>query len=376
MERLKDRLYAGMAAKGITGDIADELFVKMKAFANYGFPESHSVSFAYLVYASAWIKYHEPAAFCAALLNAQPMGFWSPHTLVRDARRHGVEVRTPDLNASLATATLEGPECFRRPECLPRHIVDGNTPVDANTRVDSPQPAIRLGLGSVRGVGKELAEEIEATRVEHGPYRDPEDLVRRVPALDLAQLEAMATAGLFGQCFGLARREALWAVGAVAQSRPGRLAGVVTGAEAPRLPGMSPVEEAIADLWATGVSPDGHPTTFIRTELDALGVVTATGLWDVVPGSRVTVAGVVTHRQRPMTAQGTTFLNLEDETGLINVVVSKGCWSRFRRVAREAPAMTIRGRLERSEGVINLVAEHLAPLVLPGSTMHASRDFR
>ena len=113
MERLRQRLYEGMADHGITGDIADELFVKMKAFANYGFPESHSVSFAYLVYASSWIKHHEPAAFCAALLNAQPMGFWSPHTLVRDARRHGVVVRTPDLNASLATATLEPSECLQ-----------------------------------------------------------------------------------------------------------------------------------------------------------------------------------------------------------------------------------------------------------------------
>jgi error-prone DNA polymerase len=342
MERLRERLYAGMAERGITGEIADELYVKMKAFANYGFPESHSVSFAYLVYASSWIKYHEPAAFCAALLNAQPMGFWSPHTLVQDARRHGVVVRTPDLNASLAKATLE----------------DGGL-------------AVRLGLGSVRGIGSELAEEIDAGR----PYTSPEDLVRRVSALNLAQLEAMATAGVFTECFGLARREALWAVGAVAQSRPDRLAGVVTGTESPRLPGMSSVEEAVADLWATGVSPDGHPTRFLREQLAGLGVVTSAGLWDVEPGSRVTVAGVVTHRQRPMTAQGTTFLNLEDETGLINVVVSKGCWARFRRVAREAPAMTIRGRLERSEGVINLVAEHLRPLGLPGSTFHLSRDF-
>ena len=110
MERLRERLYAGMAERGITGEIADQIYVKMKAFANYGFPESHSVSFAYLVYASSWIKYHEPAAFCAALLNAQPMGFWSPHTLVRDARRHGVVVRSPDLNASLATSTLEPDE--------------------------------------------------------------------------------------------------------------------------------------------------------------------------------------------------------------------------------------------------------------------------
>jgi len=369
MERLRERLYAGMAERGITGDVADELFTKMKAFANYGFPESHSVSFAYLVYASSWIKFHEPAAFCAALLNAQPMGFWSPHTLVQDARRHGVDVHTPDLNASRAVATLEPPsEGWSASEDWMR---EGPAP---SPRTDDL--AVRLGLGSVRGIGVDLAEAIEAERGEHGPYRDPEDLVRRVPDLDLAQLEAMATAGVFGQCFGLERREALWAVGAVAQSRPGRLAGVVTGASAPRLPGMSPPEEAVADLWATGVSPDGHPTRFLRAELAGLGVVTSQGLWDVTPGSRVTVAGVVTHRQRPMTAQGTTFLNLEDETGLINVVVSKGCWARFRRVAREAPAMTIRGRLERSEGVINLVAEHLAPLALPGSSIHASRDFR
>lgn len=345
MERLRERLYAGMAERGITGEVADEIYVKMKAFANYGFPESHSVSFAYLVYASAWIKYHEPAAFCAALLNAQPMGFWSPHTLVRDARRHGVEVRTADLQASLAGATLE----------------------DAGT-------VVRLGLGPVRGVGDTLAEGIVAERTEHGPYRDPEDLVRRLPELTLAQLEALATAGVFGECFGMSRREALWAVGAVSQSRPGRLPGVVTGERAPRLPGMTPVEEAVADLWATGVAPDGHPTRFLRAELDRRGVVTAEGLWQCEPGSRVSVAGVVTHRQRPMTAQGTTFMNLEDETGLINVVVSKGCWARYRTVARTAPAMVVRGRLERAEGVINIVAEELKLLQLPAVT--ASRDFR
>jgi error-prone DNA polymerase len=345
MERLRERLYSGMAERGITGDVADEIYTKMKAFANYGFPESHSVSFAYLVYASSWIKYHEPAAFCAALLNAQPMGFWSPHTLVRDARRHGVVVRTPDLNASLATATLE-----------------------------DQGAAVRLGLGSVRGVGSDLAERIERERVEHGPFERPEDLVRRVPELTLANLETMATAGVFGECFGMERRQALWAMGAVAQSRPGRLEGMVTGDRAPTLPGMSPMEEAVADLWATGVSPDGHPTAFLREQLRELGVVTSAGLWECQPSSRVTVAGVVTHRQRPMTAQGVTFLNLEDETGLINVVVSKGCWARFRTVARSAPAMIVRGRLERSEGVINIVAEHLDVLPLAATT--ASRDFR
>ena len=190
MERLRARLYEGMAERGITGEVADEIFVKMSAFANYGFPESHSVSFAYLVYASSWIKLHEPAAFCAALVNAQPMGFYSPHSLVQDARRHGVVVHTPDLNASSAGAVLE--------PCPGSHN----------------DVAVRLGLGP-SGVGvrpapsSELATEIAAGR----PYEDLEDLVRRVPALRLHQLEAMATAGAFG-CFGLERREALWAVGA------------------------------------------------------------------------------------------------------------------------------------------------------------------
>jgi len=345
MERLRERLYAGMAERGITGEVADEIFHKMKSFSNYGFPESHSVSFAYLVYASSWIKLHEPAAFCAALINAQPMGFWSPHTLVQDARRHGVTVRTPDLNASLAGATLED---------------DGTS--------------VRLGIGSVRGIGSELAEQIETDRVGHGRYTSPEDLARRVPELTLAHLEAMATADLFGECFGLQRREALWAAGAVSQSRPGRLPGIVTGERPPTLPGMTPMEESIADLWATGVSPEGHPTRFLRDELSKIGVVTSTGLWECEPSIRVVVAGVVTHRQRPMTAQGVTFLNLEDETGLVNIVVSKGCWARFRSVARSAPAMVVRGRIERSEGVINIVAEHLAPLPVPAGTV--SRDFR
>ena len=344
MERLRERLFAGMAERGVTGDTAEDIYVKMKAFANYGFPESHSVSFAYLVYASSWIKHHEPAAFCAALINAQPMGFWAPHTLVQDARRHGVTVRTPDLNASLAGATLE----------------DGGA-------------SVRLGLGSVRGVGKELAEQIENERRLHGAYLSPEDLVRRIPELTLAQLEALATADTFGECFGLERRQALWAVGAVSQSRPGRIPGAVTGERPPSLPGMTPIEESVADMWATGVSPEGHPTLFLRQQLSQLGVVTSQGLWEREPSSKVMVAGVVTHRQRPMTAQGVTFLNLEDETGLINVVVSKGCWARFRKVARSAPAMLIRGRLERSEGVINVVADHLAPLPLAAAT--TSRDF-
>jgi error-prone DNA polymerase len=365
MERIRQRLYEGMAERGVVGDVADEMWDKLSAFANYGFPESHSVSFAFLVYASSWLKRYYPAAFCAGLLNAQPMGFYSPHSLVQDARRHGVEIRTPDVNASEAGATLE--------PAAPTEVQqqDGSVlsvPATHETWGHGG-PVVRLGIGSVRGIGDDLAKEIAAGR----PYESMEDLRRRVPALTLAHLEAMATAGAFG-CFATSRREALWGAGAVAQSGPDRLEGIVTGVDAPTLPGMSLRDEAMADLWATGVSPNGHPTRFVRQHLDSIGVVPSNGLAAVPHGDKVLVAGVVTHRQRPATAQGTIFINLEDETGLINVVCSKGCWNRYRRVARSCPALLIRGRLEKVEGVINVVAERIEPLPLQAATK--SRDFR
>jgi error-prone DNA polymerase len=338
MERLRGRLYQGMAERGIAGDVADRIYEKLAAFANFGFPESHSVSFAYLVYASAWLKLHYPAAFLAALLNAQPMGFWSPNTLVADARRHGVVVRGPDVNRSAATAVLEADK------------------------------SVRLGLSYVRSLGEELAERVAEGR----PYASMADLVRRT-GVNEGQVEALATAGAFGS-LGVERRAALWAAGAVAQARADRLPGTAVGAEAPRLPGMSPVELGAADLWATGLSGDSHPVQFARERLDALGAVAAEGLARVPAGTRVLVGGVVTHRQRPATAGGTTFLNLEDETGLVNVICSRGVWARYRRVGRTAAALLVRGRLERAEGVVNVVADQLRPLPLAAATR--SRDFR
>ena len=251
MEKLKARLYEGMAERGITGDVADEIFMKMAAFANYGFPESHSVSFSYLVYASSWIKFHEPAAFCAALLNAQPMGFWSPHSLVQDAQRHGVMVHPPDLNASLAMATLE--------------------PCDASVG----QVAVRLGFGSMRGVGAELANEIEAGR----PYESIEDLVRRVPRLTQVQLEAMATAGCVQpsasgsiaarrcgrSALPCSRAPIGWRVWSPARWRPTCRAWIRWR---PRWPICGPPVS----------SANGHPTLFLRDQLDRQGVITAVGL--------------------------------------------------------------------------------------------------
>ena len=371
MERLRARLYEGMAERGIVGPVADEIFAKLAAFANFGFPESHSVSFAYLVYSSAWFKLHHPAAFCAGLLNAQPMGFYSPHTLVADAARHGVEVRTPCINASGAEATLEAPS--DDPDG-PSNDPDGAGPAlrdegDPGTW-GCGGPVVRLGIGSVRGIGGELADRIADGR----PYTSMEDVARR-NGLTLPQIEALATAGAFTDLTpGGDRRRDLWTAGAVAQSGPDRLAGIVTGDRPPSLPGMDQRETALADLWATGVAPNGHPTRFVREELARLGAVVAGDLPRRSDGSRVLVGGVVTHRQRPATAGGTTFLNLEDETGLINVVVSKGCWAHHRRLVQSASALLIRGRLETAEGVTNVIAEKISLLPLP-VTM-GSRDFR
>jgi error-prone DNA polymerase len=364
MERLRVRLYEGMAERGIVGEVADAIFEKLAAFANFGFPESHSVSFAYLVYSSSYLKRYFPAAFCAGLLNAQPMGFYAPHTLVADARRHGVEVRTPDINASLSGASLEP----RRPLPLDTLPTGG---------IDVAQPVLRLGLSSVRSVGSELAERIVAERTEHGPYASMEDLNRRVP-LDRPVFEALATAGVFGTLLDalgepLDRRRALWAAGAVAGTRPDTLPGTIVGVEAPTLPGLSAPEVAAADLWATGIAPDGHPTRFIRPQLASMGVLTATELLQAEHGSRVLIGGVVTHRQRPATAAGITFLNIEDETGLINVICSPGLWKRYRRVARTAAALLVRGRLERVEGVTNIIADRLE--LLPVASPTRSRDF-
>jgi error-prone DNA polymerase len=343
MEALKGRLYEGMARNGITGQTADAIYDKLAAFANFGFPESHSVSFAYLVYSSSWMKLHYPAAFCAALLNAQPMGFYSPNTLVADARRHGVTVHGPDVNLSAAKATLEGPR---------------------------DQPDVRLGIEYVRNVGDELATRI----AERRPYASMEDLVRRTGAT-LPAVEALSTAGAFAS-LQLQRREALWGAGAVAQTADTRLEGVVCGTDAPTLPAMSEREVTAADLWATGISPDRHVVQFARPALDAAGAVSAAGLEQIPSGRRVSVGGVVTHRQRPATANGTIFINLEDETGLLNVICNAAVWDRYRRVARSSPALLIRGKLERAEGVTNLIAEKIEPLSLATPPTTKSRDFR
>ncbi len=344
MRRLRNRFFDGMAElHGVTGEVAERIYEKLEAFANFGFPESHSLSFASLVFYSSWFKLHHPAAFCAALLRAQPMGFYSPQSLVADARRHGVVVRGPDVNASLAHATLEN------------HGLE-----------------VRLGLGSVRHLGDELAKRLVDERNMNGPFASLLDLTGRLQ-LSVPQTEALATAGALGS-FRVSRREGLWAAGAAATQRPDRLPGVGSASHVPSLPGMTELELAAADVWATGVSPDSYPTQFLRDDLAALGVVPADRLLSVPDGTRVLVAGAVTHRQRPATAQGVTFMNLEDETGMVNVLCSPGVWSRHRRLAQTASALVVRGIVQNATGAVTVIADRMDELSMRVASR--SRDFR
>jgi error-prone DNA polymerase len=388
IESLRDKLYSGMAENGLVGDAADAIYAKIQAFANFGFAESHSLSFALLVYASSWIKLHYPGAFLAGLLRAQPMGFYSPATLVADARRHGVDVRRPDLHLSDVEAVLEavGGASAAEPvagptgldSCLRRHqppvgTFDIDAPDESAAHRRDTGFAVRLGLAGVKGIGAKVAQRIVDARAAGGLFRDLRDLVRRT-SITAAQVEALATAGAL-ECLGLSRREAIWLAGSAAQDRPEYLPNSLISVQPPLFADPTSYERLAADLWATGISTDDHPMTHYRSGLDARGVLTSRELRGHETGRRVEVAGLVTHRQRPATASGVTFINLEDEHGLVNIVCSVGVWNRYRRVVRDSPALIARGILERSpEGVTNLVADGFEDLRV--GVQHKARDFR
>ncbi|MFN3867039.1 MAG: error-prone DNA polymerase, partial [Demequina sp.] len=381
MEALRARFMVGAHERGVTADVAEQIFDKLRAFSDFGFPESHSFSFAYLVYASSWLKVHKPAAFYAGLLAAQPMGFYSPQSLTADARRHGQVVLRPCVTRSEALARVERlAEPFETPD-------EARADMAVLTHVDRTL-AVRMGLAAVRGLGADAAQAIVDARAA-GPFASVTDMARRVrvrPAgvkgesglapergLTTAQWEALATAGAL-ESLGVTRREGLWASGALAREGPDTLPDLSTDIAAPMLPGMSAVEEAVADVWASGVSTDSYPTVFVRDGLTAQGVLTVAEVLAHEAERRITVAGVVTHRQRPGTAKGVTFISLEDETGFLNVICSVGVWRRFQAVARRSAALVIRGRIERADGATNMVAEHISPLSL--KVPAKSRDFQ
>ena len=361
MDKLRDETLAGMATQGITGSAAAELWEKLQGFASFGFPESHSVSFAYIVYMSAWLKYHWPAESLAGLLNAQPMGFYSPNTLVQDATRHGVVVLGPDVNESDHDCTVVSHEVD--PDEVAYLGMGWRRGRGAADDPDREAVAVRMGLRYVRGLGEVEITRIEAARLAAGRFRSPVDLAQRT-GLPLMALEGLAAAGAL-ESLGVSRREGLWAAGALAGIGPGTLP-LVEGAEAPALPGMRQDEQARADLWATGVSVR-HPVEFIRGRLTAEGCIpVAEAISGLRTGTRVRVGGVVTHRQRPGTARGVIFINLEDETGLLNVVVMPDVWQAQRDVVRRQVGLVIEGTLEHRDGVTNLLAKRFSAWPVEG----------
>ncbi|QDZ13731.1 error-prone DNA polymerase [Humibacter ginsenosidimutans] len=402
IESLREKVFAGMARRGLDDEQANGIWAQIEAFADFGFAESHALSFALLVYASAWLKLHYPAAFLAALIKAQPMGFYSAQSLTQDAVRHGVIARHVDINRSGVHPDLEPVDervgratdgtivgaaptedavvtaggmasCLdRKQPPIPQKFDRADPDASASHRRDGAL-AVRLGLAGVNTIGEKHAQRIVDERDARGPYSSMDDLARRV-GLTTPQLEALSAAGAF-ESLGLTRRQSLWAAGPASRERRDYLPSTAVFVQPPLLPMLTESEQVVYDLWATGVSPGDHPMRHVRQAMTTRGIRSIADLQRVETGTRVEVAGVVTHRQRPATASGITFMNIEDEGGMLNVICSVGVWGRYRRIARESAALVVRGILERSEeGVLNLVADRFESLVLKARTV--SRDFQ
>lgn len=337
MERLEQRLRAGMAARGLTGTAQDDVVRGITSFALYGFPESHAASFALIAWASAWLKQHHPAAFLAGLLDAWPMGFYAPASLVKDAQRHGVEVRPIDVAHSCWRCTLEA---------------------SAGSGAQGA-PAVRLPLRFVRGLSERAARRIEAAR----PFAHVADLARRA-GLAREELLALAELGALGSIDPAAstRRAALWQVAGLERDPRSLFAGVAPDAARSPLPEMSPLEATLADYRASGLSTGPHVMAHLRDALAARGVLPAAALRDAPDGRRVRTAGHVIVRQRPGSAKGMCFLTLEDETGTANAVMTPPTFRRFRAALHGAPLVELEGPVQSLDGVAHLRVDRLAPL--------------
>lgn len=435
MEELREPLMEGMKARGVEKQAREGIFTQLKGFADFGFPESHAFSFAHIVYASAWLKVHHPEEFYAAILAAQPMGFYSPASLVHDARRHELSVLAPDVNASELEASVEfsanseprartgvggeeGPcakatpsapmspqreRSDQRGSCTHRGIghegamnpqrgisVERGRDVDTtgwlrSEKTEAPPPStapirldttpgahVCLGLNDISGLGADAKKILEARR--EGPFTSMEDLVIRAQ-LDEPSIVRLAKAGALSS-LGISRREGVWAAGALGFSswiQP-CLPGTQMGAKAPLLPEMNEGEALISDYQSMGLSPQRHPFELLRDELTERGVLAAQQVGAEHCGEVICVAGIVTHRQRPHTARGIIFLSLEDETGIVNISCSPDMWNAHKGIALGSKALEIRGRAEYGDGAVSITAHRMKAIALPVHT--SSRDFR
>jgi len=366
MKHIEDRLRSGMRARGFSKEAEDQIVQHISSFALYGFPESHSASFALIAYASAYLKRHHPAAFLVGLLRAQPMGFYSPATLVKDAQRHAVEVRPIDVLASSVCADLEMGEGFRSP------------------------PAVRIGLDSVGVLNTRTATRIVHER-ESSAFEDLGDFVRRISP-DRDELEALAELGALASLRNAAssRRDALWQVAALERDPRSLFAGRPISRPSPRpekecsplppsaspLPSLRPIEETLADYRLSGLTTGIHLMEHLRPSLDQRGVLSAEKLSETPNGTYVRVAGHAIVRQRPGSAKGFCFVTLEDETGLSNAILTPDISKKFRIPLHQASLIEVAGPLQRVDGVLHVRVRELVPLDLPASKMPASHDYR
>ncbi|MDJ0391055.1 error-prone DNA polymerase [Roseomonas sp. E05] len=337
----RDKLVSGMVARGYTQEFAERTFGQLEGFGSYGFPESHAASFALIAYASAWVKCHHPEVFCAALLNSQPMGFYAPAQVVRDARRHGVEVCPVCVNASRWDCTLEPAPGSRL--------------------------AVRLGLRMVKGLNNADAARLVAHRGAE-PYRSIEEVWRRV-RIPPAALERLAEADAFGS-LGVDRRQALWAVRGLAEAALPLFAAADQGrrpepeiVEAPvSLAAMREGQQVVEDYRSTGLSLRAHPVSFLRRDLAAMGMVPCGDLASIRDAKRISLAGMVLVRQKPGSAKGVMFLTLEDETGVANLIVWPSLFEERRRVILSTGMMGCRGRVQREGEVIHVIVQQVEDL--------------
>jgi error-prone DNA polymerase len=340
MQRMKDlegRLRSGMTRNGIGPEAQDNIVQGISSFAMYGFPESHAASFALIAYASAWLKVHFLAAFTCGLLNNQPMGFYSPAVLIKDAQRHGLRVRPIDVLRSDWLCTLEA---------------------------EPDSPALRIGLNYVKGLRQSSAEAIITARNLHGPFTTVDELAARVPTLNRKELVALAQVGALNTLGDVAhRRDALWQV-----EQAGRPVGPLLRGAAPADPATNPLrkmttdERLAADYAGTGLTTGPHPMAYQRDSLRRLGILSAAELESARSDQFVRAAGRVVARQRPGTAKGFVFLSLEDETGIANIIVAPDVFEANRIVVTRTRFMLIAGKLQNQDGVVHVKARHFEPL--------------
>jgi error-prone DNA polymerase len=346
LEKFRDKLMAGMRERGYSAEFSEQIFQQVLGFGSYGFPQSHSASFALLTYASCWLKCHEPAAYCAALLNSQPMGFYQPAQLVNDARRNGVRFRSPDVAVSEWDCTL----VFNEPK----------------------PPEVQLGLRMISGLAEvEVQRLIEARHLQ--PFVSVQDMANRA-RLTRKALNVLADSGALGGLAGH-RHAARWTASGV-QKLDAVLHGSTIEEAALDLPRPTEGQALVADYRSLGLTLGRHPLALLRSKLSKLRVVSAAALRKVPSGRIVRVAGIVTHRQRPETASGVVFATLEDETGTANLII----WPRVLATQREAvlgaALMIVSGELQSEQGVINLVARDVSDCShWLGRLQTDSRDF-